>query len=196
MPNYRRAYRPGGTFFFTLVTYRRRPLFDASANVGRLRAAVAEERKARPFDLLAAVILPDHLHWMIRLPVGDADFSSRIGRIKAAFTKSLGAGESDAGPRNAPSRVRHRERNVWQRRFSEHVIRDDDDFRAHVDYVHYNPVKHGHARCPHAWAASSFGKWVRGDFYPEDWHCVCEGRTPEPPNFDPLGHPGVDDDTP
>jgi putative transposase len=115
MPDYRRAFVPGGTFFFTLCTYRRKPLFRLPANVERLRDAVKTVKAQWPFEIIAAVILPDHLHWIWALPEEDGDFSRRIARIKLLFTKSLGREETD--PLLNPSRWRHREGEVWQRRF-------------------------------------------------------------------------------
>lgn len=85
------------------------------------------------------------------------------------------------------SRIKRRERGVWQRRFWDHVVRDDDEYGAFMDYIHWNPVKHGHARCPHAWPYSSFHKWVREGRYPADWMCQCGCEPPRPPNFDRIG---------
>jgi putative transposase len=185
MSEYRRMFAPGAQFFLTLVTERRRPLFGETRNVDRLRHVVARVRAARPFELLGAVILPDHIHWLIELPPGDADFSARIGSIKAGFTKTLPAGERpDAAI--TPSRSRRREQMIWQRRFWEHTIRDERDLEAHMDYIHYNPVKHGHARCPHAWPYSSLHRWVRAGRYPDDWACVCTGRPPPALSFDEI----------
>jgi len=173
MPDYRRAFLPGGTFFFTLVTYQRRPLFSLAANVEQLREAMRRVRSELPFDLVAAVILPDHLHVLMTLPPGDADYSGRLGRIKAGFTRLLG--ELTDRPRNR-SRLRHRESDLWQRRFWEHTIRDDADLQRHFDYIHYNPVRHQLAQCPHAWPYSSFGNWVRRKVYEADWCCGCGER--------------------
>jgi putative transposase len=193
MPDYRRAFVPGGTYFFTLCTHYRRPLFAEPRNLTLLRGAVRAVKKERPFELLAAVILPDHLHWLWSMPEGDADFSWRIGRIKVLFTRALKAevgladGVEAVGSAHPPSsRDRHRESDVWQRRFWEHTIRDHDDFNHHLNYIHYNPVKHGLVRCPHEWAASSFSRWVAQDAYEENWCCVCARRNdvkPYPDSF-------------
>ena len=131
------------------------------------------------------MVLPDHLHWLIELPPGSADFSSRIGMIKAAFTRTLSPPDHEQQPTSA-SRRRRREGMVWQRRFWEHTIRDERDFEMHMNYVHYNPVKHGHATCPHLWPYSSFSRWVREGLYPADWACVCDGRARTPPDFDEI----------
>ena len=137
---------------------------------------------ALPVAVVAGVILPDHLHTIWTLPDGDDDFSTRWRDIKAAFTKRyLDAGGIEAA--RSASRVARRNRGVWQRRFWEHLIRDADDFRRHVEYIHFNPVKHRRARCPHAWPHSSFGRWVRrGDLRP-DWCCVCTDTVPNLPDF-------------
>lgn len=183
MPNYRRAYLPGGTFFFTLVTYRRqRFLCEPAARVA-LRRAVADCRRDHPFDLLASVLLPDHLHMIWRLPEGDADFSTRWSLIKSAFTRAWLKADGAEGS-ISDSRRRNRRRGVWQRRFWERCLRDQDDLNRHVDYVHYNPVKHGIATCPHAWPWTSFHRWVRDGFYDADWCCSCDGRTTHPLEFD------------
>ncbi len=158
MPNYRRVYVPGGRYFFTLVTYGRRPLLVTPEQVGLLRDAFRKVRKQRPFDIEAAVVMPDHLHCVCRLPQGDADYSGRWREIKKSFSRAL----------EAPSDAR-RERRVWQRRFWEHAIRDDDDWRRHVDYVHFNPVKHGYVPRAADWPYSSFRRAVAAGWYPEGW---------------------------
>jgi putative transposase len=134
---------------------------------------------AVPFG--SAVILPDHLYFVWTLPPGDADFSPRVGMLKAAFTKAFLRGRHPPSAR--ASRRRHRERDVWQRRFWEHTIRSERDLGTYMDYVHYNPVKHKHVRCPHAWPWSSFHHWVKAGRYPADWMCTCGGRKPRPPDF-------------
>jgi putative transposase len=179
MREYIRMYAPGGTFFFTLVTYHRRPILTAASNLDHLRAAFADTKKRHPFTIHAAVILPDHLHILIELPAGDADFSTRIGLVKARFSRLAAPAGSEAA-RPSPSRVRRRERTVWQRRFWEHTIRDDADFEAHLDYIHYNPVKHGWASCSHAWPHSSLHRWVHAGRYPADWACSCRRPVPAP----------------
>jgi putative transposase len=155
MPECRRMRVAGGRYFLTVVTEKRRPLFEGAAAVGRLRASAATARAERPFAFRGAVVLPDHFHWLIELPPGDSDYSTRMGRIKALFTKSIPAVDRPNDPITA-SRRRRREQMIWQRRFWEHTIRDERDFAAHLDYIHYNPVKHGYVRCPHAWPWSSY----------------------------------------
>jgi putative transposase len=181
MSDYRRSYVPGGTFFLTVVTYRRRPLLASRENLERLRRAIRQVMREAPFRVPAAVVLPDHVHFLWSLPRGDADYSRRVGRMKVLFTRSL------RGRRASPivvcdSRRKHRESDVWHRRFWEHTIEDEADFEHHLDYIHYNPVRHGVASCPHLWPHSSFTRWVRAGLYPVDWGCRCDGRRPTLPD--------------
>ena len=182
MAGYRRWYRPGGTYFFTVVTERRRPLFADAGNRQRLRAAMREVFATLPTTVVAGVILPDHLHAIWTLPDDDDDFSTRWRNIKAAFTKRYLADGGIEADRSA-SRIARRNRGVWQRRFWEHLVRHSDDLNRDVEYIHFNPVKHGHALCPHRWEASSFGCWVERGDYPMDWCCICEGKSPALPDF-------------
>lgn len=121
MSQYRRSYLPGGVFFLTLVTYQRIPLFSEVENIFRLRKAIAKMRQEKPFDITAAVILPDHLHFIWTLPPNDSDYSQRMSRFKVLFTRSL-RGKSALSLEISASRRKHRESNVWQRRFWEHTI--------------------------------------------------------------------------
>ena len=185
MSDYRRAHVPGGTFFLTIVTYQRTSLFGVDENVCLLRRALAQVMREMPFRLPAAVVLPDHLHFLWCLPSGDTAFSARVGRMKIIFTRLLrGCLTTPSGV--SFSRSKHRESNVWQRRFWEHAIKDEEDFEKHLDYIHYNPVRHGLAACPHSWKYSSFPKWVRSGLYPERWGCCCEGRRPITPDVDMM----------
>jgi putative transposase len=185
MPEYRRAFAPGGTFFFTLVTENRCPLFADERAREYLRLAILECQARRAFTLDAIVLLPDHLHALWTLPDGDANFSTRWAIIKKTFTQQwLRVGGREQA--TSDSRHRNRRRGVWQRRFWEHTIRDERDWVRHVDYIHYNPVKHGHATCPHAWPHSSFARWARDGYYAGDWQCCCESRAGSPPCFDDL----------
>jgi putative transposase len=180
MPNYRRSIVPGGTFFLTLVTYHRTSTFSDPGQVARLRAALKQVICETPFEIPAAVILPDHAHFLRSLPRGDGDYSRRVGRMKVLFTRSQARTEASRPGGNA-SRRKHREAEVWQRRFWEHTIEDEEDFERHLDYIHYNPVKHGLITCPHLWPHSSFSRWVRMGHYSREWGCCCDGRRPKPP---------------
>jgi putative transposase len=172
MLEYRRWRQAGPTYFFTVTTADRRPILAREDVFQLLREAFVRVRTAHPFSVDAIVVLPDHLHVIWSLPRGDDDFPQRWRLIKTNFTRAyrrLGRAE----PARSESRRRHGERNVWQRRYWEHLIRDMDDLRRRVEYIHYNPVKHGHVSCPHAWPWSSFHRWVRAAAYEPDWACAC-----------------------
>jgi putative transposase len=148
MPNFRRQHVSGGTYFFTLVTENRRAILCTESARSILHRAIDDCRRDRPFDAVAIVLLPDHLHAIWTLPHGDAGFSIRWARIKAQFTREwLTHGGQEQG--RSSSRLQQRRRGVWQRRFWEHLIRDAKDYESHFHYIHYNPVKHEVVRCPH-----------------------------------------------
>jgi len=185
MPEYRRAFAPGGTFFFAVVTERRAPILSQDLSRAILRQAIEDCRKDLPFDMPAFVLLPDHVHAIWTLPDNDSNFSTRWSIIKRFFSQRYLSQGGIEQPQS-DSRRRHRRLGVWQRRFWEHLIRDQDDFNEHLDYVHYNPVKHGLVRCPHAWPYSSFHRCVKEGLYEPNWMCICNGRTVQPPKFDRL----------
>jgi putative transposase len=175
MPEYRRANVPGSSVFLTLITYDRAKLFSIPENIEKLRQACGLVVAEKPFLIDAAVILPEHIHFLWTLPPGDRDYSYRVGRMKVLFTRAL------RGVNNLPddvceSRRKHRESDVWQRRFYEHTIRDESDFRKHLDYLHFNPVKHGLATCVHDWEYSSFHRGVKRGEYDVGWGCQCNGN--------------------
>jgi putative transposase len=182
MSEYRRTYIPGGTFFLTLVTYQRIPLFSNPENINRLRVAISTTRREMPFEIIGAVVLPEHIHFLWILPPDDSNYSKRIGRLKVLFTHSL-RGKKMLPQNVSISRQKHRESDVWQRRFWEHTIRHEEDLAKHLDYIHYNPVKHRLAACPHQWEYSSFHKSVRQGTYSADWCCSCKNRLPQIPDF-------------
>jgi putative transposase len=140
------------------VTHGRQRLFDEDQHVDRLREGFRRTMENHPFEIDAIVILPDHLHTVWRLPGDDTNYSLRWRLIKHYLASGVSVATNRRG-----------EKLVWQRRFWEHVIRDEDDWRNHVDYVHYNPVKHGYVRRPGDWRWSSFSKAVRQGWYPTDW---------------------------
>ena len=163
MSNYPRVWVQGGTYIFTMnLLERRRDLLVE--HIDLLRDAFRTAREARPFHLLAIVVLPDHLHCVWRLPEGHADNANRWAQIKSGFSRALPIHE-----RRSSRRIARRERGIWQRRYWEHLVRDDDDLRRVVDYVHINPVKHGHAACAVDWPYSSFRRWVAAGGYPMEW---------------------------
>jgi len=185
MPNYIRAFRPGGTFFLTLVTERRAPIFADQSARTMLHDAIERCRAHHSFVLDAIVLLPDHLHLLMTLPEDDADFSIRITNLKSNFTRRyLAAGGAEQS--RSQSRLRQRTRGVWQRRFWEHTVRDPTDLRHHLDYIHYNPVKHEYARCPHEWPHSSFHRFVAEKCYERNWCCQCAGPVIEPIKLDEI----------
>lgn len=168
MSNYRRAYVPGGTFFFTVKTERNAPIFRGNDAVQTLGNVIRETKRLWPFEINAIVLLPDHLHTIWCLPPGDADFSKRWGWLKKEFTKRY-LNEGGLEQKTSHSRKKNRRRGVWQRRFWEHTIEDEDDFEAHFDYVHFNPVKHGYVSRPADWPHSSFHRWVAKGVYDLNW---------------------------
>ena len=163
MPNYRRYRVPGGTYFFTITLADRKGDL-LTRHIDLLRQAVRRTRAQRPFHIDTWVVLPEHMHCIITLPPDDEDFSNRIKAIKIRFVRAL-------PPTEARSKVHaaRGERGIWQRRFWEHAIRDHADCARHMDYVHYNPVKHGHVRRVREWSYSTFHRWVDAGVYARDW---------------------------
>jgi putative transposase len=163
MPDYRRNRVPGGTYFFTLALADRRSDLLVR-EIATLRAAVARTRQLYPFRIDAWVVLPEHLHAVWTLPEGDAAYSARWTLIKRWFSAAVPHGEA-----RSASRAAEGERGIWQRRFWEHTVRDDGDFARCVDYVHFNPVKHGLVSSAGGWPYSSFRQAVARGWYPADW---------------------------
>ena len=167
MVGYRRNFIPGGTYFFTVTLADRRSnaLVD---HIAALRGAFRTARRERPFAIEAVVILPDHLHAIFVLPSNDADFSGRWRRIKGHFSSAL----IDAGIE--PKRRPNGDLALWQKRFWEHTIRNESDFARHVDYIHFNPIKHGLVSRVRDWPHSSFHRYVREGLLTDDWARVRE----------------------
>jgi putative transposase len=164
MPNYRRAFMPGGTWFFTVNLLRRHNNDLLVREVGLLRDTVRKVRVRHPFHIDAWVVLPEHLHAVLTLPPGDTDFGLRWRLIKSGFSRALPKTEYRSGVRRKAG-----ERGIWQRHYWEHLIRDDADYQRHVDYVHVNPLKHGYVRRVRDWPHSTFHRYVAGGIYPADW---------------------------
>ena len=163
MVHYRRAKTPGACYFLTLT------LRDQSSDLlvrhrAQLDDALRLAYQQKPYRLPAMVLLPDHLHMLMQLPDGDADFSARVRLLKANFVNALRAQDVQDVRLNAKG-----EANIWQRRFWEHLIRDQRDFAAHVDYIHINPLKHGLVERVGDWPFSSFHRYVRHGLLPADW---------------------------
>ena len=168
LPNYRRNYVRGGSYFFTVVTAGREPILATERSRAMLRKAIKSVLANYPASIEAIVLLPDHLHAIWTLPDGELDYSTRWGLIKEQFTRSyLEIGGSEAG--ESASRRKHRERSVWQKRFWEHTIRDEDDFERCFNYVHWNPMKHGLVERIQDYRWSSFHRFVRAGYYELDW---------------------------
>ncbi|MEN2426780.1 REP-associated tyrosine transposase [Chromobacterium vaccinii] len=161
--HYRRSIAEGGTWFLTVNLADRRQDY-LTRHIDVLRQVVRQVWNRHPFEIVAMVVLPDHFHAVWALPQGDADYATRMALIKAAFSRNLPKVE-----RIRESRERKRERGIWQRRYWEHQIRDAADLQAHVDYIHYNPVKHGHVERVVEWPYSSFHRYVRHGWLPGDW---------------------------
>jgi putative transposase len=163
MTSYRRNFVPGGSYFFTVNLADRRSRL-LTEHVDLARDALRAVRATHPFAVEATVVLPDHLHAIWTLPEGDVDFSTRWRLIKATFSRGLPPGEKVSA-----SRASRGERGIWQRRYWEHTLRDEGDFERHVDYIHFNPVKHGHVSRVCDWPYSTFDRMVRRGIYPNDW---------------------------
>jgi len=168
MSDYRRCFVAGATYFFTVVTYGRRPTLTTDPGRRFLRSAIEKVRADRPFELFATVLLPDHWHLIMQLPPGDAKYSIRVKRIKEEFTRSwLDAGLPEATVTGA--QAKKGERGIWQPRFWEHTIRDEVDLERCTDYVHWNPRKHRLVLRVRDWKWSSFHRFVGAGDYGIDW---------------------------
>lgn len=187
MADYRRYFVPGGTYFFTVVTEGRAPLFRNALAREILGNLMRDCQQRWPFEINAIVLLPEHLHAIWSLPPGDAAYPRRWGWIKKEFTKAwLNSGGQEQA--TTLSRQQRNERGIWQRRYWEHTIEDEDDFERHFDYVHYNPVKHQHVTCPKDWPSSSFHRWVQRGVYGLEWGCRSRGVL----SFDDLDETAVE----
>ena len=162
--DYRRAWHEGGTYFFTLNLLQRRNNDLLVRHIDDLRSVVKKVKNKHAFIIHGWVVLPEHLHCVIELPSNDADFATRLRLIKSGFSKSVPKTEflSDV-------RIKRGERGIWQRRYWEHLIKNEADYQAHMDYVHINPVKHGLAKQVKDWPFSTFAYWVKQGVYPIDW---------------------------
>ncbi|WP_442497152.1 REP-associated tyrosine transposase [Methylobacter sp. sgz302048] len=164
MTDYRRIYIPGSTWFFTVNLVERRNNYLLVEKINLLRAAFRYVKERKPYRINAVVILPDHLHCIWTLPPGDGDFSMRWNLLKGHFSRAIPQGE-----RISSSRSKRRERGLWQRRFWARLLCDQADFNNHMDYIHWNPVKHGYVRKVVDWPHSSFHRYVDQGVYPMNW---------------------------
>ena len=164
---YRRLHQNGGTYFFTLVTHNRQPIFDTPTNIHLLKNAIHYTKSRYPFTIDAIVILPDHIHCLWTLPDENNDNAVRWMLIKSHVTRNLAPTYKQSI--RSTSRKQKREQPIWQRRFWEHLIQSEADYRKHIEYTHYNPVKHGLATSAKAWPHSSFHHYVERGLYDIDW---------------------------
>lgn len=169
MTNYRRNFIAGGSYFFT-VTLADRSSRLLVERVDLLKEAILSVKAEKPFDTIAMVVMPEHLHCIWTLPPDDADYPTRWKMIKARFSSEIPKME-----KRSESRMSRGERGIWQRRFWEHTIRDEDDYKRHMDYIHFNPVKHGYVSRVIDWPYSTFHRCVSDGWYPADWAGTVEG---------------------
>jgi putative transposase len=178
VPNYVRNLVPGGTYFFTCVTYQRAPILTTATARQCLRQAIRRVQHDHPFEIVAIILLPDHWHTIWTLPQDDDRYPLRWMRIKEEFTESwLNLGGAEL-PQSA-SRVKHRQRGVWQKRYWEHTVRDEEDLKRCTDYIHWNPRKHNFVSRVRDWEWSSFHRHVELGEYDLDW-----GGTDPTPGWD------------
>ena len=164
MPDYRRADAPGATWFFTINLLERQGNDLLIREIDRLRTIIRRVHEPHWFTIDAWVVLPDHMHCVWTLPASDHDYALRVRLIKTLFARTLPAIEW-----RSAVRVSRGERGIWQRRYWEHLIRDEADYRTHMDYVHVNPLKHGLVTRVQDWPHSTFHKYVKAGVYPPDW---------------------------
>jgi putative transposase len=167
MREYRRHYRAGGSYFFTVVTHHRQKILLNEDIRTALRASVNEVRQTMPFKVEAWVLLPDHLHCIWTLPENDDNYSLRWLLIKRGVSKQCKSYFDEK--KQSKSRKSRHESTLWQRRFWEHHIRDEEDFERCMNYVHLNPVKHGYVKRPVDWLYSTFHRCVKRGIYEENW---------------------------
>lgn len=167
MSEYKRLKLPHHPVFITIVTFNRNPILIN--NVQLLRESFKKAKQKHNFEIFASVILPDHMHLILNLD-DSSDYSSIISLIKTNFSKNIDEHElSNIKEKLTESKIKKREKGVWQRRFIEHTIRDDKDLYNHLNYIHYNPVKHGVVKNVKDWEYSSFQKFVKKKWYEVDW---------------------------
>jgi len=160
---YRRADTKGASYFFTVNLASRQSTLLVD-KIDTLRQSIQTVKQRHPFKIDAMVVMPDHLHAIFTLPPDDNDFAMRWMLIKSGFSRQIPTGEQIN-----PSRGSKRERGLWQRRYWEHLIRDDNDYNAHVNYIHYNPVKHGYVQQAVNWPYSSIHRYIKNGVINKNW---------------------------
>ncbi|MEH6576303.1 MAG: transposase [Amphritea sp.] len=168
--HYRRSDTAGGTYFFTVNLCDRNQSLLVD-HVDFLRLSIARVKVRHPFIIDAMVVLPDHLHAIWTLPECDSDYAKRWMLIKAGFSRGIDKQEVTSASRQSKG-----ERGIWQRRYWEHLIRDDNDYARHVDYIHFNPVKHGYVNLASDWPFSSIHKFIRNGVFNRDWGNVADSN--------------------
>lgn len=166
MPEYRRVFIPGGTYFLTVVTYKRKPIFNHTSACDLLKKVWVTESRRHPFTTNAFCLLPDHFHCVITLPESDINYPMRIREIKRLFSIKYPVTEQND---LIDSRTKRSERYIWQRRFWEHTIRNENDLDKHIQYIHFNPVKHGYVDQVKDWRFSSFHRFVESGLIDMNW---------------------------
>ena len=174
MPNYRRNYVKGGTYCFTVLTYKRQHILQGIA-IDLLRESFRGCMTEKPFKIEAIVILPEHIHCIWKLPPDDSDYPVRWKDTKSAFTKKYIKKVGEPLIKPTLSMQKKGEKAIWQRRYWEHTINSDEDYKVQFDYIHYNPVKHGWVKAPKDWPHSSFHHSVKKGIYTENWAGPPEG---------------------
>ena len=159
---YRRVLHPGATYFFTVNLQDRRSKL-LTDEIDKLRFSFRKCMFHYPFMIDAIIVLPGHLHVMMTLPKDDSNYSLRWNLIKGSFSKQIPI------ETHTPTKKHKRERGIWQKRFWEHLIRDDNDYERHINYIHYNPVKHGYVTCPTHWPYSSIHRYIQEGKLPHNW---------------------------
>ena len=186
MSSYRRLDSKGATWFFTVVTYQRRALLCDDKVRTTLREAIRKTQVKYPFRIDAWVLLPDHFHCIWTLPEGDSNFQLRIRLIKRHVTQTCSSFLHDDSL-NTPSRRKRKESTIWQKRYWEHQIQTEEDFRHHMDYIHYNPVKHGLSQSPTEWPYSTIHQLTKQGVYPQDWASDPESTQSESQSYGETG---------
>lgn len=162
--DYRRIWHKGGTYFFTVNCLQRKNNSLLVDHIQTLRDAIKHVQKLYPFHIHAWVVLLDHLHCILELPQNEADYATRWRLIKTRFSKSI-----DKTEYINETRLKRNERGIWQRRYWAHLITDEKDYNAHMDYVHINPLKHGLVKQVSDWPYSTLHRYVDKGVYPKDW---------------------------
>ncbi len=163
--NYKRIFLNGYSYFITVVTYQRNPILIE--NIDLLRESFKYAKTKFDFHIEAVVILHDHFHLIMELD-NPKEYPKIIGTIKSYFSKNCDPGFY-SHLLQSQSRIEQNYKPVWQKRFYEHTIRDEKDFRLRLEYIHFNPVKHGLVQCVKDWEYSSFSKFVQLGDYDREW---------------------------